>query len=125
MAAVGTESGQQVIDGTVTWCGGQPLPWQEYHGGFETLVAGTAPVFWCFFLLTGISVFVLRLKDRDRYRPFATPLFPLPPLVFCAACSFMLYASVTYAKGLCLIGLAPLALGLPVYWLGCVSRSSR
>ena len=31
--------------------------------GFETLVEYTAPVFWLFFLLTGVALFVLRRKD--------------------------------------------------------------
>ena len=43
------------------------LPWEKYFGGFETLVSGTAPVFWTFFLLTGISLFVLRDRDGQRH----------------------------------------------------------
>ncbi len=96
------------------WLSG--LPWDAYFGGFETLVAGTAPVFWGFFLLTGISLFVLRFRNPDRPRPFSTPLFPGPPLVFCATCLYMLYSSLTYAKGLSIIGLVPLAIGLPLYF---------
>ena len=114
--------GKRAVDGTLTTLGWHPLPWKEYHGGFETLVAGTAPVFWSFFLLTGISLFVLRFRDRNRHRPFTTPWFPLPPIVFCASCIYMLYASVKYAQGLCLIGIVPVALGLPIYWLSCRMR---
>ena len=39
-------------------------------GGFDTLLTCTAPVFWVFFLLTGISLFVLRERDRQVERPF-------------------------------------------------------
>ena len=91
------------------------LPWEAYFGGFETLVSGTAPVFWAFFLLTGISLFVLRLRDGQRHRPFTTPWFPVPPIIFCGVCGYMLYASLTYAKGLAIIGLLPLAVGIPLY----------
>jgi amino acid transporter len=113
--AVGTERGKSVIDATLNQLSLEGLPWDEYFGGFETLVAGTAPVFWMFFLLTGVSLFVLRFRDASRPRPFAAPLYPLPPIVFCATCLYMLYSSLAYAKGLSIIGLLPLAIGLPLY----------
>jgi amino acid transporter len=37
--------------------------------GFVTMVEYTAPVFWCFFLLAGLSLFVLRVKEPDAARP--------------------------------------------------------
>jgi APA family basic amino acid/polyamine antiporter len=116
--AVGTVAGRNGIDYLLLRLGLDGLPWERYFGGFATLVAGTAPVFWGFFLLTGISLFVLRLRDRGRQRPFCAPLYPLTPLLFCAMCLYMLYSSLDYAKALALIGLVPLALGLPLYWLG-------
>ena len=36
---------------------------------FEILVSHSAPVFWVFFLLTGMSLFILRDKDRGIERP--------------------------------------------------------
>ncbi len=113
--AVGTERGRDGIDHTVQAIGLSGLPWEKYFGGFDTLVAGTAPVFWFFFLLTGISLFVLRWIDPQRPRPFRTPLFPLPPLIFCGMCLYMLYSSLDYARGLSIIGLLPLAIGVPLY----------
>ncbi len=59
--------------------------------GFETLVEYTAPVFWLFFLLTGVSLFLLRRRDPRRLRPFRVPLYPLTPLVFCATSACLLY----------------------------------
>src|SRR3546814_11147247 len=38
--------------------------------GFETIVEYTAPVFWFFFLMTGISLMVLRKKEPEKQRPF-------------------------------------------------------
>jgi len=64
--------------------------------GFETLVEYTAPVFWLFFLLTGIALFVLRRIDPGRFRLFRVPLYPFTPLLFCAACCYMLWSSVAY-----------------------------
>lgn len=116
IVAVGTELGRGTIDKMLAIAGLSPLPWEEYYGGFGTLVAGTAPVFWAFFLLTGISVFVLRFKDPNRSRPFRVPLYPLTPIVFCLTSTYMLHASIVYAKTLSLIGIVPLAIGLPLYF---------
>lgn len=115
IVVVGTVTGQETIDRGLGVIGLGPLPWEQYHGGFETLVAAAAPVFWLFFLLAGVSLFVLRARDKDRPRPFAVPCYPLPPLVFCLMCAFMLQASMSYAGGLCLLALVPVTLGLPLY----------
>lgn len=117
IALVGTTRGRGLFDGLLGWVGLDGLPWERHAGGFETLVVGTAPVFWTFFLLTGAAMIVLRLRDRDRPRPFKAPLFPLPPLILCATSGFMLYASLSYAGWLSLLGFVPLAMGVPAYYL--------
>ena len=80
--------------------------------GFVTMVEFTAPVFWLFFLLTGISLFVLRRREPDIPRPFTTPLYPLTPLLFCAACIYMLQASIAYTGIGALAGLVVLFTGI-------------
>ncbi len=112
---VGSQSGRDLVDAGVRLVGVDGLPWDQYFGGFETLVAGTAPVFWGFFLSTGIAFFVLRWKDPHTPRPFRVPLFPLTPLVFCLMCAYMLYSSILYAQGISAIGLVPLVIGVPLY----------
>jgi len=67
-------------------------------GGFASMVQYTAPVFWLFFLLTGIAVFVLRVRDAATPRPFKVPLYPLLPLIFCATCAFMLWSSLSFVS---------------------------
>ncbi|HEX4884557.1 MAG TPA: amino acid permease [Casimicrobiaceae bacterium] len=67
------------------------------HDGFEAMVEFTAPVFWGFLFLVGLALFILRGKDAGAERPFRVPLYPLTPLVFCAACAWLCYSSVTYA----------------------------
>jgi basic amino acid/polyamine antiporter, APA family len=116
---VGTQAGQGAVDAALTAVHLPALPWEEYFGGFDTLLAGTAPVFWMFFLATGLSMFVLRVRDRGIHRPFSAPLFPLEPIVFCLMCLYMLYSALVYAKGLALLGLVPLAVGLPLYAISC------
>jgi len=82
--------------------------------GFETAVDYTAPVFWTFLLLTGVSVLVLRRKDSLLERPFRVPLYPLPVILFILMCAYMLYSSLAYTRVGALVGLAVLLAGLPV-----------
>lgn len=117
IAAVGTSFGRETIDQGLMAVGLNALPWEKYYGGFETLLAGSAPVFWGFFLLSGLSLFALRMRDPKIERPFSVPLFPWLPLVFCGTCFYMLYSAINYAGKLALIGVLPLLLGVPLYEL--------
>lgn len=93
--------------------------------GFATMVEYTAPVFWLFFLLTGISLFVLRYRDPDRERPFRVPLYPLTPLLFCGVCVYMLQASLAYTGIGALVGVAVLAAGLPLLLIARAARPAE
>lgn len=66
-------------------------------GSFIETILYSAPAVWLFFLATGISLFRLRAEAESIERPFKAPLYPLVPVIFCLACAFMLYSSVTYA----------------------------
>jgi APA family basic amino acid/polyamine antiporter len=66
--------------------------------GVRAMVDFTAPVFWFFFLLTGIALFVLRYKYAHVERPFSVPLYPLLPLVFIATCAFLLWNSLAHPQ---------------------------
>ena len=112
---VGTEAGRDGVDSVMRAFRLSPLPWDQYFGGFDTLVAATAPVFWGFFLLTGYSLMLLRAIDRDIHRPFSAPFYPLEPILFCGMGHFMLFSAISYAQGLALLGLVPLAIGVPLY----------
>jgi amino acid transporter len=91
--------------------------------GFETIVEYTAPVFWFFFLLTGIALFVLRRKDKAVVRPFRVPLYPLTPLLFCLTSAYLLYASLGHTGTGALIGVAVLAMGALLLW--CTDAGTR
>ncbi|MCS6852383.1 MAG: amino acid permease [Gemmataceae bacterium] len=121
---VGAQAGRDLIDAALLRLGLEPMPWERYFGGFETLFAGTAPVFWGFFLLTGIALFVLRVKDRGIERPFALPVpfFPLLPLIFCGMCLYGLWSAATYARWVTLIGVVPLLAGVPLYFVSYLER---
>lgn len=84
--------------------------------GFETMVAYVTPVFWFFFLLTGIAFFVLRIREPQTFRPFQVPLYPVLPILFCLTCGYMLYSSLVYTKIGALVGVAVLLAGVPLLW---------
>lgn len=90
----GTIASALVILGTLT------------RKGFVTMVDYTAPIFWLFFLLTGLSLFALRRREPDFTRPFKVPLYPVVPILFCLSCLYMLRASLAYTGIGALIGLA-------------------
>jgi APA family basic amino acid/polyamine antiporter len=86
--------------------------------GFKSMVEFTAPVFWLFFLLSGIALFVLRIREPEVERPFKVPLFPLLPLVFCATCAYMLWSSLSYVYSQSLGGLNAAWIGVGVLAVG-------
>lgn len=65
--------------------------------GIERLVNFSTTFFWIFFLLSGVSVYVLRYRDKTTERPFRVPGYPITPAIFILACAYVLYSSTTYA----------------------------
>jgi amino acid transporter len=120
--SVGSETGPAMINAGLEKIRVQPIPWKDYFGGFQTLFAGTAPVFWSFFLLSGLAFFKLRWIDPHIERPFRLvfPFYPLLPLIFCGTCAFGIWASAKYAGIVSLLGVVPLLVGLPLY---CISAN--
>ncbi len=96
------------------------------HKGFVTMVEYTAPVFWFFFLLAGLSLFVLRFKEPEVLRPFRVPLYPFVPLLFCMTCVYMLQSSVVYTGVGAFVGLAVLVAGvLPLLLTRCGHEAAK
>jgi APA family basic amino acid/polyamine antiporter len=85
--------------------------------GFVTMVEYTAPVFWFFFLLVGLSLFVLRTQEPERPRPFRVPLYPVTPLIFCLTCVYMLHSSLAYTGPGAVVGVGVLLAGVPLLFL--------
>jgi amino acid transporter len=90
--------------------------------GFQAMVAYTAPVFWTFFLLTGLTIFVLRRRQGPA--PFQTPLYPVVPFAFSVMCLYMLYSSIDYVRnpeygpkfGAAVVaGIVVMIAGIPIY----------
>ncbi|TMH69625.1 MAG: amino acid permease [Betaproteobacteria bacterium] len=88
------------------------------NAGFKGLVEYSLPVFWGFFMLTGVALFVLRLKEREAPRPFRVPGYPLVPGIFVLTCAYLLYSSLAYHRAHALVGLGVLAAGAAVMLFG-------
>jgi amino acid transporter len=90
--------------------------------GFSAMVAYTSPVFWTFFLLTGLTLFVFRFKQQE-IPPFHVPLYPVIPAAFVLMCAYMLYSSINYVRFAVefgvpvLAGIVIMAAGIPLYFL--------
>jgi amino acid transporter len=115
--SVGTQQGRDLLNEIFEFVGVARMATEDDwgRGGFEPLLKITAPIFWLFFLMTGLAMFVLRLNDPGVERPFRTPLFPLVPLLFCAMCGFGLHSGINYAGQLGLVGAGLVLLGIPFY----------
>jgi amino acid transporter len=81
------------------------------RSGFETMIDYTAPVFWFFLLIVGLSLFVLRRKEPGKDRPFKVPLYPFLPLVFCISSCYLLYSSIVYTGWGAFVGISVLLAG--------------
>ena len=93
-------------------------------GGFEALVLYSAPVFWAFFLLTGVSLFVLRVKEPQAPRAFRVPGYPVVPAIFVLSCTYLFYSSLTYYGWHALVGLGVLGVGAIVMVFAGRKRAS-
>ena len=101
--------------------------------GFSAMVAYTAPVFWTFFLLTGITLFVFQARGGEA-PAFRVPFAPLLALAFLGMCAYMLWSSIGYIRNpdfgpkfgaAVLIGLLVMVAGIPLYFLAGRRARSR
>jgi amino acid transporter len=92
--------------------------------GLKAMIEYTAPVFWFFLLLVGISVFILRGQKPDAPNPYRVPLYPVTPILFCLACAWLLYSTAAYAGIGSLFGIGVLALGTPLLFLSAKKNSA-
>ena len=79
--------------------------------GVQNMVDYTAPVFWLFFFLTGMSLFIFRHWEDASKRAFKVPLYPFTPLIFCGMCVYMLYSSLAYTGPGAMFGVGVLGVG--------------
>lgn len=97
--------------------------------GFEAMVGYTAPAFWFFLFLVGVSVFVFRSRGAVAKGGFRVPLYPILPAIFCLSCLWMCWSGISYALFLwsksgytiggigAILGIAVMLAGIPLVLL--------
>ncbi len=84
---------------------------------FESIVEFTAPVFWFFILLIGISLFILRIKNPTQDIPSPVPFFPALPILFILTVVWLLWSSLAYSGWGALVGVGCLGVGALILFL--------
>ena len=70
---------------------------------------------WILYLLTTLSVFILRRKRPEMPRPYRTLGYPVVPVLFICVAALLLFSTLQTRPRESLMGLALMALGVPFY----------
>ena len=92
-------------------------------GSFQQIISYFIFVAVVFLAMAGAGVFIARSRRSDR-PAFLTPLYPLPPLIFLALMTALLFLLVMHSPRQALFGAAVVAAGLPVYKFFAQTRHS-
>ncbi len=84
-------------------------------GTFEAVITYVVFLDWIFFLLTAGIVILFRLKRRDDFRPFKTPLYPVTPILFVLTSTLFIVNTLIQSPVSAGAGLGLLILGSPLY----------
>jgi len=87
------------------------------YSSFDQLINYVGFTLNLFTFLTVFGIFILRFKKTDIARPFKTPLFPLPPILFLIIIGWILINVMMEKTGESLLGLATVLCGLSFYYL--------
>jgi APA family basic amino acid/polyamine antiporter len=71
---------------------------------------------WILYLMTTLSVFVLRRKQPSLVRPYRTLGYPIVPVLFVAVAAFLLLSTLRTRPRESLMGLVLMLLGVPFYY---------
>ena len=85
-------------------------------GSFLNAILYTAATVYSFYLASTLAILVLRRKEPRVERPYRVLGYPVIPLVFSAACAFLIYSAVCYKPRVAAISTLLLPLGLLLYW---------
>ena len=88
-----------------------------FIGGFSQLFTYVIFGGWIFYALAVMSVVVLRRKEPGLVRPFRVPGYPLVPILFALTAGAIVVNTLIQTPRESLLGLAFIALGIPVYWI--------
>jgi len=85
-------------------------------GSFDQLTDYAIFAFWLFYGMVAASVFVFRIREPNAPRPYKTWGYPVVPALFVLVTICLIVLTMWNAFVQSMIGLAIIAMGLPVYW---------
>lgn len=94
-------------------------------GNYGGLVDSVVFADWIFFGLAAASIFILRARDGVPPGRFATPGYPVVPILFVAAAVLAVVSAIRSSPGRSAVGAGLLATGVPVYLFFSRPRSRR
>ncbi len=86
-----------------------------FWGTFHDLITYVTFTDIAFMALTGMAVFVLRVKQKDRPRPYKVLAYPIIPFIFVFICWAFVINTLIEKPEQAIAGLLLLGLGVPVY----------
>lgn len=94
-------------------------------GSFLELMLYAAAAVYLFYLGTGLSLVVLRWKEPGTARPYRATLYPIPVIVFCSVCAFLIYRAFLYRPIQSAAAIGLILLGFVVYWISLAWERSK
>jgi APA family basic amino acid/polyamine antiporter len=93
-------------------------------GSYDVLTDMAIFALVMFYALTAGAIFIQRRRNPDEARPYRTWGYPVVPVLFIAICTWLILTTIWNSPKQSAIGLALVALGLPVYlyWRRTVTR---
>jgi APA family basic amino acid/polyamine antiporter len=85
-------------------------------GTFEQLLTYVIFMGWVFFALATTAIFTYRRREPNAVRPFRTPGYPLTPVLFIVSALAIVVNTLVTQPQRGFIGLAGVALGVPIYY---------
>lgn len=85
-------------------------------GNFEQLLFFNAFEIWLFFILAGLSVFVLRHRSTSSLN-FRMVGYPVVPILFTLVSAWLCWTTISHSPKESLIGALLILIGIPIYFL--------
>jgi len=86
-------------------------------GSYDTLTDYAIFALTIFYILVAGSVFLFRRRQPEAERPYRVWGYPVVPILFLLASSYLVVMTIWNTPRQSIIGLGLIMLGLPVYWL--------
>ncbi|GIW89477.1 MAG: amino acid transporter [Isosphaeraceae bacterium] len=96
-----------------------------YGNVYSQLLEYIVPADLAFYALMVAAVIVLRIRRPDAARPFRTPLYPLPALIYLVLSILLIADLVVLTPQTCGIGALIVLAGLPIYLIWSRSTGRR